>query len=201
MKRGLALILCVAMLFCGCREGGYEDSGGRSFSTSEIVEEFNFGVRTEYSSSTVSSSSSSSVSGSTSTASGSVSTVPIIQSPPESTSEYPEAPVQSSTEQTDLPATGGEITDDREDSGGNKMPSVDEDVPAYPDSDTESEPDEPVQDEVRSPYDYEGTVYVASSGKGTKYHKSSTCSNMKGANGMTVDEALAKGYTPCKKCW
>lgn len=42
-------------------------------------------------------------------------------------------------------------------------------------------------------------VYIAASGNGKKYHKVSSCSNMKGTIEMTVSEAEAAGYTPCKK--
>lgn len=45
-----------------------------------------------------------------------------------------------------------------------------------------------------------GTVYVASSGNGTKYHSNSNCSNMKGTRQLSVSEAQAQGYTACKKC-
>ena len=52
-----------------------------------------------------------------------------------------------------------------------------------------------------SPKDYTGDVYIASSGKGKKFHISPNCSGMKGTVAMTVSEAEEKGYTPCKKCW
>lgn len=45
------------------------------------------------------------------------------------------------------------------------------------------------------------TVYIAASGKGSKYHRSPDCSNMKGANAISVDDAKARGYTACKKCY
>lgn len=44
-------------------------------------------------------------------------------------------------------------------------------------------------------------VYVAASGNGKKYHSNPKCSNMKGTNSLTVDDAVARGYTPCKKCY
>ena len=44
-------------------------------------------------------------------------------------------------------------------------------------------------------------VYVASSGKGKKYHNNPKCSNMKGTNSLSVEDAVARGYTPCKKCY
>lgn len=46
-----------------------------------------------------------------------------------------------------------------------------------------------------------GTVYVAGSGKGKKYHSTSGCSNMKDPVPLTQSEAEARGYTPCKKCY
>lgn len=43
-------------------------------------------------------------------------------------------------------------------------------------------------------------VYIAASGKGSKYHKSSKCSGMNGnVIAMTREEAISKGYTACKK--
>lgn len=44
------------------------------------------------------------------------------------------------------------------------------------------------------------TVYIASSGKGKKYHSNPNCSKMNGATPMSKDDALNLGYTPCKKC-
>lgn len=35
---------------------------------------------------------------------------------------------------------------------------------------------------------------------GSKYHSSSSCSNMKNPRQVTKDEAVRKGYGPCKKC-
>lgn len=45
-------------------------------------------------------------------------------------------------------------------------------------------------------------VYVAASGKGKKYHNNPNCSNMKGnVASISIDNAVARGYTPCKKCY
>lgn len=46
-----------------------------------------------------------------------------------------------------------------------------------------------------------GTVYVAASGKGSKYHSNPNCSRMKGTITMTVSQAQAAGYDPCSKCF
>lgn len=46
-----------------------------------------------------------------------------------------------------------------------------------------------------------GTVYVAASGKGSKYHSNPNCSRMKGTVTMSVAQAQAAGYTPCSKCY
>lgn len=46
-----------------------------------------------------------------------------------------------------------------------------------------------------------GTVYVAASGKGSKYHSNPNCSRMKGTVTMSVSQAQAAGYTPCSKCY
>lgn len=43
------------------------------------------------------------------------------------------------------------------------------------------------------------TVWVSSSG-GTKYHLNPDCSGMSGAVELSLDEAIAQGFTPCKKC-
>lgn len=45
------------------------------------------------------------------------------------------------------------------------------------------------------------TVYIAGSGKGTKYHNNPNCSNMKNPVEVTLSEAQASGYTACKKCY
>lgn len=56
--------------------------------------------------------------------------------------------------------------------------------------------------EYTEPAEPQGSmVYIASSGKGTKYHRTSTCSNMKGATAVTESDARARGYSPCKKCY
>lgn len=46
-----------------------------------------------------------------------------------------------------------------------------------------------------------GTVYVAGSGNGKKYHSNPNCSNMNDPVPLTQAEAEARGYTPCKKCY
>ena len=43
-------------------------------------------------------------------------------------------------------------------------------------------------------------VMVWISSNGTKYHSKSSCSNMKNPSQITLDEAIAQGYTPCKRC-
>ena len=43
-------------------------------------------------------------------------------------------------------------------------------------------------------------VYIAGSGKGTRYHSDPTCSQMKNATPLTKEEAEARGYSPCKRC-
>lgn len=41
-------------------------------------------------------------------------------------------------------------------------------------------------------------VWIPSSG--SRYHSSSTCSNMNNPTQVTLDEAIAMGYTPCQRC-
>ena len=47
----------------------------------------------------------------------------------------------------------------------------------------------------------QASVYIAASGNGTKYHSDPHCSRMNGVIEMSVEEAQAVGYTPCKKCY
>lgn len=44
-------------------------------------------------------------------------------------------------------------------------------------------------------------VYIAGSGNGTKYHNNPNCSNMKNPIEISLSEAQARGYEPCKKCY
>ena len=43
------------------------------------------------------------------------------------------------------------------------------------------------------------TVWIPSSG--SKYHSNPGCSNMKNPTQLTKDEAIKRGYEPCKKCY
>lgn len=36
---------------------------------------------------------------------------------------------------------------------------------------------------------------------GSKYHRRSSCSNMKGPTQVSIEEAKRRGYSPCKKCY
>ena len=42
-------------------------------------------------------------------------------------------------------------------------------------------------------------VWIPKSGK--KYHRSSSCSNMKNPSRVTLEKAQSLGYTPCSKCY
>lgn len=44
-------------------------------------------------------------------------------------------------------------------------------------------------------------VWIASSGNGTKYHNDPGCSNMKNPLEISITDAQARGYGPCKKCY
>lgn len=44
----------------------------------------------------------------------------------------------------------------------------------------------------------ESLVWIPKSG--SKYHRSSGCSNMKNPSQVTVSEAIRLGYEPCKRC-
>lgn len=61
--------------------------------------------------------------------------------------------------------------------------------------------EQPAADPAPQVQTQNGTVYIASSGNGTKYHSNPSCSRMKDATPMTRSEAEALGYTPCKKCY
>ena len=43
-------------------------------------------------------------------------------------------------------------------------------------------------------------VWIPTNG-GTKYHNKSSCSNMDNPQQVTKDEAVAMGFTPCKRCY
>lgn len=45
------------------------------------------------------------------------------------------------------------------------------------------------------------TTYVYITSSGSKYHSTSTCSNMKNPSCVTLEYAKSKGYTQCSKCW
>lgn len=66
---------------------------------------------------------------------------------------------------------------------------------------TAAAPDEPEEAAVSIPERNTQTVYIASSGKGSKYHSNPNCSNMKGTSAVSIDDARALGYTACKKCY
>ncbi len=46
-----------------------------------------------------------------------------------------------------------------------------------------------------------GTVYIATSGKGGRYHSKPQCGNMKKSTPLSRSEAESRGYTPCKNCY
>ncbi len=62
-------------------------------------------------------------------------------------------------------------------------------------------PAEPEEAAVSIPEKNTQTVYIASSGKGSRYHSDPNCSNMKGTSAVSIDDARALGYTACKKCY
>ena len=45
----------------------------------------------------------------------------------------------------------------------------------------------------------EAMVWIPASG--SKYHRNSSCSNMKNPSQVTKSRAIEMGYTPCKKCY
>lgn len=58
------------------------------------------------------------------------------------------------------------------------------------------------KNEVNAPVDEViDYVYIAGSGNGKKYHSRPGCSNMKNPIEISKDDAQARSYTPCKKCY
>ncbi|MBP3313670.1 MAG: hypothetical protein J6K84_03315 [Oscillospiraceae bacterium] len=53
-------------------------------------------------------------------------------------------------------------------------------------------------DEQQAPA-VEHMVWIPKSGN--KYHSSSSCSNMKNPSQVTEEDAIARNYTPCSKCY
>lgn len=49
--------------------------------------------------------------------------------------------------------------------------------------------------------DHGTMVWIAGSGNGTKYHSYAGCSNMKNPVEISLADAEARGYEPCKKCY
>lgn len=45
------------------------------------------------------------------------------------------------------------------------------------------------------------TVYIAGSGKGSRYHSTPDCSQMKDPIALSREEAEEQGYSPCKRCY
>lgn len=230
MKRSLSavaaiLVLCISVLLSGCREGGAEFSSG--YSSVPVTEEFNIGERTDAvsSSSVISPEISTGKPESTSTSTTPIST-PSVDTPTSVSSPeepiiivYPISSIQSqSSPQSSVSATLAQSSSAQiivvvpeeppegvSDGENEPPPETGTDpnaVPAAPELPEESTEVSSSESETSvSPYEYEGTVYIASSGNGKRYHLNPNCSNMKGTIAMEVPEALKKGYTPCKKCW
>lgn len=236
----MILLLCAAMLFGGCREGGSDLFGGNSSGIG--AEEFNIGERSDKSglytygsSSSITSSFSSNRSAVSAESSESDPVIVVIQStqptqtsesaqssmtkasdpsssPPKSSSApivitVPEEPPKSSSAsvvivpnesvEDDTSVSLGDVSSN----GNGDTPAGISDVTSEPEKSSSEEPSESQPETSVSPYKYEGNVYIAASGNGKKYHKNPKCSNMNGSVEMSVEEALEKGYTPCKKCW
>lgn len=66
-------------------------------------------------------------------------------------------------------------------------------VPAAPSSQAASEP--PAESEAQAVM-----VWIPTHG-GTKYHRFSTCSGMDDPEQVTLEEAQARGFTPCGRCY
>lgn len=62
---------------------------------------------------------------------------------------------------------------------------------------TEVQTEPPVETPVESPIGK--TVWIPNTG--SKYHSKASCSNMKNPSQVSIEDAQAMGYTPCKKCY
>lgn len=58
----------------------------------------------------------------------------------------------------------------------------------------------PAATQAPSSSDHQETM-VWVSGSGKKYHSNSSCSNMSNPHQISLSDAQAQGYTPCKKCY
>ena len=64
-----------------------------------------------------------------------------------------------------------------------------------------TEPEDTVETSAASDAATEPTeTMVWISRTGSKYHTKSTCSNMKDPSQISKEDAVAQGYTPCKRC-
>ena len=73
-----------------------------------------------------------------------------------------------------------------------------------PQSSTTSKPEttKPAESVTQPPAEQPGnteTVWVSATGK--KYHRKSSCSNMKNPSQISKSDAISRGYEPCKKCY
>lgn len=64
---------------------------------------------------------------------------------------------------------------------------------------TETPTEAPTEAPIVSTTKAETMVWTPSSG--SKYHRSSSCSNMKNPSQVTLEKAQRLGYEPCKKCY
>lgn len=56
----------------------------------------------------------------------------------------------------------------------------------------------------KDPYNFDGVVYISISDinkKTGKFHSNPYCGNVKNVMGITANDALKDGYSPCDKCW
>ncbi|NFG25177.1 DUF4236 domain-containing protein [Clostridium botulinum] len=73
-------------------------------------------------------------------------------------------------------------------------------VVQVPKNNTQSNSSTTSNNSVQSSNSVGSTVYIASSGKGKKYHGNPNCSKMNSTISLTKDDAESRGYTPCSKC-
>ena len=62
-----------------------------------------------------------------------------------------------------------------------------------------SAPETETQPETEPQTEYVEQVWIPNSG--SKYHRDSSCSNMKSPTQVSISEAERMGYTPCKRCY
>lgn len=101
---------------------------------------------------------------------------------------------------TETPTTESTTSEPETSEVESSAPSVPEPTQTESSSTVTTPPQSSSTTTSSTPQYRQSVVYIAASGNGSKYHKSSKCSGMNGdVIEMTREEAEATGYSPCKK--